>query len=348
MAHILAIRFSALGDIAMTVPILYSFAMRYPEHEVTLLSRPMAAPLFEHLPANIHFKGVNLKNYEGITGLYRLSRELQEKHFDAVADLHDVVRTIVLRHIFSRRHIPTSYIDKGRYEKRKLTRSHHKELYQLTPSPERYALVFAELGYPFPIHFTSLFPPEGADISPIADIVGERQEGEQWIGIAPFAAHKGKIYPLSQMERVIALLSQNDKNRIFLFGAGEKEKNWCEKWDKTYPHVTSLVGRMKMNRELALMSHLDTMLSMDSVNMHLASLAGTPVVSIWGATHPFAGFTGIQTAKSKTLQVELPCRPCSIFGNKKCRKGDYECLWSITPQEIVAAIEDICQNHHKN
>ncbi len=144
------------------------------------------------------------------------------------------------------------------------------------------------------------------------------------------------------MEKVISLLHKDTNNRIFLFGAGEQEKSWCEKWEKLYERATSLVGRSCMEEELALMNRLDAMVTMDSANMHLASLVRTPVISIWGATHPYAGFSGIQAPGSQMVQIELECRPCSIFGNKKCIHHNYACLWGISPEQIVRTIYNVC------
>ena len=88
------------------------------------------------------------------------------------------------------------------------------------------------------------------------------------------------------------------------------------------------------------MSYIDVMVSMDSANMHLASLVGTTVVSVWGATHPYAGFMGWNQKEENAVQVTLPCRPCSIFGNKPCRRGDYACLRQIEPSDIIQKIEN--------
>ena len=93
-----------------------------------------------------------------------------------------------------------------------------------------------------------------------------------------------------------------------------------------------------MNGELALMGQLDAMLSMDSANMHLASLVGTRVVSIWGGTHPYAGFLGWNQKESDCIQLDLPCRPCSVYGNKRCLRGDYMCMNGITPEYILQKI----------
>lgn len=91
--------------------------------------------------------------------------------------------------------------------------------------------------------------------------------------------------------------------------------------------------------ELALMNRLDVMVSMDSANMHLASLAGVPVVSVWGATHPYAGFMGWGQSIGNAVQIDLPCRPCSIYGNKPCLRGDYFCMKNISPEQIVERTE---------
>lgn len=340
MANILAIRFSALGDIVMTIPALYSFAKRYPGHHVTLLSRSYVAPLFSlSLPENIHFRGVNLENYKGLAGLTRLYGELKSDGFDAVADLHDVLRTMFLRFMFSQQGLPVAVIDKGRAEKRHMVNGKNKEHRPLTSSVERYALTFAELGYPFTVEHPHLFPQSGGDITAFLTVTGEKGN-DVWIGVAPFAQHEGKIYPLERMARVIDLLQTHRGVKIFLFGAGGKERGWCSiLQDKYNGKVVSMVGRSGLAQELALMSHLDVMLTMDSANMHLASLSGVPVVALWGATHPDMGFAGLQMPGSVNLQSDMDCRPCSIFGNKKCsRPVAYECMLRLEPETIAKAV----------
>lgn len=350
MANILAIRFSALGDIVMTIPALYSFAKRYPQHSVTLLSRSYVAPLFtSSLPDNIHFRGVNLDNYKGLTGLSRLYGELKAEGYNAVADLHDVLRTMFLRFMFAQQGLPVAVIDKGRSEKRHLVNGRDEERRSLTSSIERYALTFAELGYPFTVERPQYFPHTGGDIEALRPVTGEKGTG-CWIGVAPFAQHEGKIYPLRRMETVIDLLQARSGVKIFLFGAGNKERGWCNALqDKYEGKVVSMVGRSGLAQELALMSHLDVMLTMDSANMHLASLAGVPVVALWGATHPYLGFAGLQVPGSINLQTDLDCRPCSVFGNKKCsRPVTYECMLRLEPEVVAkAVIEVVNRNNEK-
>ena len=205
---------------------------------------------------------------------------------------------------------------------RKLISFKHKVREQLPTSFENYAEVFARLGYPVDVsQFHSIFPPEGGNLNMLPAIFGPKRSFQKWIGIAPFAAHAGKIYPPQLMEQVIT--------------------QWCSKFQSCVnvgQHCES------MYQELILMSHLDVMLSMDSANMHLASLTATPVVSVWGATHPLAGFFGFNQPRENAIQVDLDCRPCSIFGNKPCKRGDYACLNNIPPERIVERITSIINN----
>ena len=343
MSKILVIRFSALGDVAMTIPVLYSFAEHFPQHQLVVLSKANMAALFAQAPANIQFRGVDLKNsYKGVSGLNRLFGELKSEGFDAVADLHDVLRTKYLRWRFRLAGTPVAHIDKGRKGKRKLVAAKHKRLERQATSFQRYADVFAQLGYTFPLSFRSIFG-EKPQLSPaVRQLAGEKGTC-RWIGIAPFAAHRGKIYPSERQEEVIRLLSQQESTRIFLFGGGQKEKEMLETWERKYPRTTSVAGKLKMDDELRLMGWIDVMESMDSGNMHLASLVGTPVVSVWGATHPYAGFLGWGQDERHAIQAELPCRPCSNYGNKPCRLGNYPCLNGIAPETIVNHINDILE-----
>jgi len=138
------------------------------------------------------------------------------------------------------------------------------------------------------------------------------------------------------------LLQTHPRTRLFLFGRGPQEDLLFGQWCQQMPQCVYVSQHLEnLYQELILMSHLDVMLSMDSSNMHLASLTGTPVVSVWGATHPFAGFMGWNQPEENAIQVSLDCRPCSIYGNKPCRRGDLACMNLITPEQIVARIEQI-------
>ena len=328
MKKLLIIRFSALGDIAMTVPVVHDLAVQYPDLEITMLSRPMAAPLFERLPKNVHFIAADLKGrHKGLLGLCRLWRDAHLSDFDYIADFHDVLRTWWLLTEGCLRRKKVAKIDKGRKGKKALTRQKNKVFEQQATSFERYAKVLEQLGFPIKQQFIKL------DYSSFCET--QKATNETWIGIAPFAKHPAKVYPMAKMEEVIKALSQRENTTIFLFGGGEEEKRQIAELHAKYPNVQPAQSQQGLKGELALMGQLDVMLSMDSANMHLASLVGTRVVSIWGGTHLYAGFLGWKQNPNDCIQVDLPCRPCSVYGNKPCFRGDYACLNGITPSQII-------------
>lgn len=351
--HILVIRFSAMGDVAMTVPVVYSLAKQYPHVRITVLSRPFARPFFTDLAPNIGFMEADIKGeYKGIKGLNALYRRLVAKQFTAIADLHSVLRSDYLRMRFNLDNFKVAHIDKHRKGKRKLIAANNKQFVQQPTSFQNYADVFARLGYPVDLDFTSIYGEGKGDLASLPEQIFTDPEGiihkpgenaAPWIGIAPFAAHKGKIYPTEKMETVIQqLIHSYPQARLYLFGGGKDETPIMNEWAGKYPQVINASAQLSgLSQELNLMSHLDVMLSMDSGNMHLASLVHTPVVSVWGATHPYAGFMGWNQNILHAVQIDLSCRPCSIYGNKPCMRGDYACLNNIEPEMIVERIKKL-------
>jgi ADP-heptose:LPS heptosyltransferase len=140
------------------------------------------------------------------------------------------------------------------------------------------------------------------------------------------------------MEQVIQALAKEGK-QLFIFGGGGEEKIVAEEWEKRFPNVESVIGKLTLQEELDLISNLDLMVSMDSAGMHLASLMGVKVVSIWGATHPYAGFLGYGQHEENCIQIDLYCRPCSVYGNKPCYRGDLACMHNINSAIVIAQIK---------
>lgn len=342
--HILIIRFSAMGDVAMAVPVVYSLATQYPDLRITVLSRRFARPFFDDLAPNVDFMEADLKReYHGVKGLNALYRRLTAKQFTKIADLHNVLRSEYLRMRFNMGRYRVEHINKHRKERRRLVSYKNKVREQLRTPFQNYSDVLAKLGYPIRLEFRSLFPPEGGNLNLLPAIIGPKKSFEQWIGVAPTAAHLTKCYPTDRTRQVIEqLLKNHPRARIFLFGRGRAEDSLFTDWCHDLPQCVYVSRHLEnMHQELILMSHLDVMLSMDSSNMHLASLTATPVVSIWGGTHPWAGFMGWNQPPENAIQADLDCRPCSIYGNRPCRRGDLACMNLIRPEQIIERIEQI-------
>jgi ADP-heptose:LPS heptosyltransferase len=256
--------------------------------------------------------------------------------------LHDVLRSNILRFFF--RYIGGTKVfvlDKGRKEKRALTRKKNKIMKPLETIIERYADVFKTAGFEIEPNFKTIYEND-IDISDKVAAMLPNDNDSVCIGIAPFAAHPGKTYPLKKMTEVIDYLSSKGFN-ICLFGGKGSEKLQLQEWESKFPHCISVAGKLSLKDELQLISKLDVMLSMDSANMRLASLRGIDVVSIWGATHPYVGFTGWQQSPENFVQIDKPCRPCSVYGNKKCYLTDfpYACMNEISPSMIIEKIMSV-------
>jgi len=321
VTRILAYRFSAFGDVAMTVPVFREFLEQNPGVEIIMVSRKNFEALFEGVP-NLIFRGIDVDNYKGIFGLRRLSNELiKEFNPDFIANLHDVIRTKIIDKFYRRKGLNVFKINKGKEEKDHLTDVWNLNKVPLKRTVERYADVFREMG--FKVELSHQLRP-----------VSENKSG---IGFAPFAQHKGKMLPLEKSFELARILAK--KHTVYFFGGGKKETETLEEWENKIPNTKSLSGKLKLTEELIKISELEVMISMDSANMHLASLVGTRCVSVWAATHPYAGFLGFGQSEQDVVQVkDLTCRPCSVFGDKECYRGDWACLEEFNIQKIIEKI----------
>ncbi len=321
MKKILAYRFSAFGDVAMTVPVFREFLEQNPDVEIIMVSRNNFKDLFHGLP-RLTFKGIDFEQYKGFGGMSKLSKSLiKEFEPDMIADLHDVIRSKILNIILTRKGYRVYKIEKGKEEKKRLTDVKNLEKIQLKKTVERYADVFRKMGFSLTLSH---------QLKPISS-------PKNGIGIAPFAQHEGKMLPLEKSFELVKILSQTYK--VYFFGGGKNETDILSSWEKQIPNTESLAGRLSLREEIEHISHLEVMISMDSANMHLASLVGTRCISVWGATHPFAGFLGYGQSEKDVVQIkDLTCRPCSVFGDKKCYRGDWACLEEIKIQHILDKI----------
>lgn len=344
LTRLLVFRFSAMGDVAMTVPVIHSLASQNSNIRITVVTRKRFTPMYEWMPANVNVMGIDLDDYSGITGLTKLYTELKKHNFNAVADLHDVIRTKYLRFCFRLAGVKVGVIDKGRHDKKALI-GNSTSAKALPLMTERYADVFRKLlNIDFKVDYNGRravmerFVLQSS-LSEIRKFTGTKAEGEKWVGIAPFAAHAQKVYPLNKM-RLVANLLLEKGYKVFLFGAGKEESAELKTWE--CDGIKSTCGKLNgLRDELLLMTQLDLMISMDSANMHMAAMVGTKTLSIWGATHPKAGFTAYGQGTDNIIDIEMPCRPCSIYGNKPCQFGDLRCMNQIEAKAIVDRVKEI-------
>ena len=328
--HILILRLSAMGDVAMLPYAVGALKSAYPDVRITVATRPQFRPFFAHL--DIEFLPVDVKTkYHGLCGLLSLSKMLRHTGADAFADVHGVLRSTFIRTMMRLHGVRVAKIDKGRSDKKKALNIHDGSEVWLKHTVVRYCDTLRKFGF----DFADPQPAVKKDRpNPLPQFAGRTM-----IGFAPFSAHRGKTCPDGLRRRITALLSSRF-DRIFIHSGGGDEAEFAKEMERTYPNVTAVFGKVKgLDEEMDLISNLDCMVSMDSLTMHLSSLVATPVVSIWGATHPKLGFLGYGCDHEGVVQSDLECRPCSTYGNRECRFGTYSCLEAISPEAVADRVE---------
>ncbi|MEG3656127.1 glycosyltransferase family 9 protein [Arenibacter palladensis] len=329
-----------MGDVAMTVPVISALLEQYPKVKITVLTRAFFSPLFSELN-NVTVYEADVKGkHQGIFGLWKLYKELKGLHVGMVADLHNVLRSNILRLFFRLGSIPFVQVDKGRAGKKALTSLTHKVFEPLKTTHQRYADVFGKLGMPIDMEKANPLPKRAIAPSTKELLKGKEQK---WIGIAPFAAFEGKMYPLDLMEKVVHSLNKTCGYKILLFGGGEREKTILDKWERNFENSINLVGKLTFKEELALISQLNLMLAMDSGNAHLAALFGIPTLTLWGVTHPYAGFYPFKQDPKNALladRQQFPLIPTSVYGNKY-PPGYENVMRTIAPKHVLSKIEEM-------
>ncbi len=338
--HLLVIRTSAMGDVALTVPVLKGMRKQYPSIEIILVTRSAFAPFFASVGGlRLIFPDFK-KRHKGFFGMVRLYKDIR-KHYqiDHVIDLHDVIRSKLLRILFWVSGVPVSAIDKGRREKKQLVRGMKKN--QLMHSVERYCDVFSRAGYPVDPEEEELIVSSTSSQTKISSLLGDEEVLN--IGVAPYAKHKLKMWPEEYMVSLLKMISEKHKCRFWLFG-GKEDSERLKELNQKIPGSVNLEGTLGLDEELAFMSILDLMIAMDSSNMHMAALAGTKVVSIWGGTDPLGGFGAWMQDDSMSVRIpvdDLTCRPCTVYGKGECRRGDLACMIWLSPEKVFEKIEQL-------
>jgi len=322
-------RFASVGNIAMIVPILSSVSHRYPQHTFVVVAKKDLHDMFYGLP-NVIYHEAKVKGY-GLSGIIRLYRELQAYNIDAVIDLHDVLRSQLLRWRFYLAHKPVFVIRYGRWEKTMLTLRKDKNK-PLPTEFQRYQMTFQKAGLESDNDFTAIPVNEEAKQALHPDWCHTTSHR---IGFAPFAKRSTNLLPYRTSREIIRYFAAQPNTEIFLFGAGEIECEVLRQWAAPYPNVYSIAGVLPLCQELELMRQLHVMLCMDSANQHLASLVNLRAVTIWMGTHPAMGYLAWKQSEDDVVQLPFNCRPCTVHGTHYCRFFNYACK--------NFNIKDICQ-----
>lgn len=374
----LILRFSSLGDVAMTVPVLRCITQKYPDDKFIFVTNDKFSPLFDEFE-NLEVFAVDFKkSYKGLFGLLKLFRNLLKIRPSKIVDLHSVIRTKIISVLFKLSGYQIASLDKNRRGRRLLTRKKNKIFKPLKSVQLLYQDTFNKIGYNIDLMRDHSFPrlAELSWANLYYDFRRSDYREDFWIGIAPFAKHKNKVYPFDLMQKLVELLSKKTfmydggahrKFYLFLFGHGDSEAKLLEQLNGKDEYTFNINGRFAVpdtdngfffeeherepnkndifRSELELISNLNLMISMDSANGHLAANYAVPVITLWGHTHPYAGFTTFNYDSKNQFTVDrekFPMIPTSIYGNKTTNGYD-DAMRTIKVDEIVKRVDEICE-----
>ncbi|MCB1193329.1 MAG: glycosyltransferase family 9 protein [Leptospiraceae bacterium] len=343
--NILVMRFSAMGDVALLTPVLVAIASKHPNLQIILATRGNYSPFFYNIP-NVHVIGYNLKKYKGLSGMWKLYKEISVfGPFDKIIDLHASLRSKIFGYLFRIKKVPVFTIIKGRRDKRKQTRRRRKILTKLPHTVDRYLKVFEKAGFSANIRKGSWI---NVDLESkiyaknYFKSIGIIKKDKLWIGFAPFAGHKLKEWPIYKSEKLIELILKEFDSALFLIGSTDEMtliKKTVDTDDLPNCYIVN-GGNYGLRGELGIMEKLDLIIGMDSSNLHIAALMNKPVIGIYGTTHPYSGFGPYMQEDLGVLQIDnLSCRPCSIYGNTTCYRKDFACMELIDPVDVIQRIK---------
>jgi len=327
VSRVLCVRFSSIGDVLLTTPLLRALKRRHPDAELYFVTKRSMAPLVENNP---HLAAVvALEPGERITGLARRLRALEPTHG---LDLHGSLRSAALR-LFVR----TRW---SGYSKRKLARAAliaaKINLYGThVPVPERYF----EAARAFDVQ------PDGQP--PEFFLAREtRERMAQWLSehrlidrplaaIAPGAAHATKRWPLDHWRALADRLRQMGYGLVAVGGPDDRALV-----TELGAGVVNAAGELTLQETGACLQRAAVLVSGDTGVMHMATGVGTPVVALFGPTVEAFGFFPYQ-ARATVIQRDLTCRPCSAMGTDRCPLGHHRCVVDSVPDQVAAAVQQL-------
>ncbi|HEU4608967.1 MAG TPA: glycosyltransferase family 9 protein [Chitinophagaceae bacterium] len=335
---ILVLRFSSIGDIVLTTPVVRCLKRQLPGATVHYASRKSYASLLKHNPYidKLHLLGEDLTAFIS---------ELKEEQFDYIVDLHHNVRTWKIKRALKCRafSFPKLNVEKWLLTALKINRLPSVHIV------DRYFKAAEPLGVQNDGGGLDYFISEEERVKE-SDIPLSHQAG--YIGIAIGAALNTKKLPVEKLQ---AICRQID-HPIILMGGPEDAAN-AELIATVDPvKVYNACGKFSMNESADLVRRSKVMITHDTGLMHIAAAFQKPVVSIWGNTVPAfgmypyygAGYTYPIKENDSSARRRLPftvveveglgCRPCSKIGYKKCPRGHFKCMQLQSEEEICAAV----------
>jgi heptosyltransferase-2 len=332
--RILLVRFSSLGDVLLTTPLIRALRARHPAATISALTKQVWAPLLSANPQLDEVVAVSPGQ-----SLVPLARALRAARFTHFLDLHGSVRTRVLRLLVPG---PWCGFDARRRARQMLIRNHQDTYRDRVPVAERYFEAARDLDVAPDGGPAELFASPAAEARAEAWLVrvGLLEE-RPLVVLAPGAAHASKCWPVRHWLRLASDLVRQGFN-IALIGGPADRVIAAEIAASAGRQAASAAGELDLQAGGALLRRARAAVSGDTGPMHLAAAVGTPVVALFGPTVEQFGFFPYH-ARATVLQRDLPCRPCSSKGGPRCPLTHHRCLEEIAPDEVMSSLREWCR-----
>ena len=328
----LIIRFSSIGDIVLTTPVVRCLKKQVATAEVHYLTKASYQSI---LSSNPYIDKIHLLNDR----LENVIETLQQEDFDYVIDLHHNLRTMKVKRALKKKSFSFSKlnIEKWLLTALKINRMPNTHIV------DRYLETLKSFGVKNDGAGLDYFIPD-TEMVKENDIPASHQAG--YIGLVIGAAYFTKRYPVQKWQS----LCQSVQHPIILMGGPEDKEqgDLIAAVDKV--KIYNACGKFSLNESADLVRRAKLIVSNDTGLMHIASAFKRPVISLWGNTvpefgmYPYYGENFIKASTQNSSELKLPyemmevnglsCRPCSKIGYKKCPKGHFKCMELIDPQEV--------------
>lgn len=332
MKKILIIRFSSIGDIVLTSPVIRAVRNKYSESHISMLIKEEFAPLIKDCPYLDDV--IILKKNERISGLVN---RLKDNKYDIIIDIHHNIRSLYLDYTLS---VKKRLIYKKNILKRWLLLNLHINLLNRNSSV-------------IESYFEALKPLDIENDNKGLEIWINKYDEEKaedffkkyinsnnlLIGLAPFAHWETKCWPLEYYLKLMSNLSLKIDCRFIIFGGPGEDKKLENMFEKLPNKPIIAIGRLNLMSQAALITKCQYFVGNDTGLMHVADAANIPLITFMGPTVKEFGFSPLGK-NSIVLSRDMKCRPCSLHGSNRCPNGTLECLASIIPDEVVNRILD--------
>ena len=318
--EIAVIRFSSIGDIVLTIPVLYQLGKKYPQHKITFITKDGFEDLISALPVVSHVD--TIKKNETIQSF---KKRINFNKFSIIVDLHDNIRSRLLT--------AGSNAKVFRYNKERLKRLailfFKKRIENPIPIWKKYLSA---------IHSDDIVPNFTMVLPKYASLLHEKKlPNSPFLVIAPGASWESKEWPLSNYQSLAELLHKAQIN-IVTIGANKDREVENIILQECGDLVSPLVGELTIAESAFVISRAQAVLTVDTGMMHIANSYNIPMTVLFGSTVKEFGFYPYSN-KAKVLEVDISCRPCSLTGKRSCPKKHHNCMNKITAQSVFNSIK---------